>query len=142
MLHFHSVEMTRNLRSQFFGEKLQFFRQSELNMSMSSFYYTKPLQGNAYTEFSRKFAPGFSIDTNRGGFGLPFGRLTVNSFSEYCTKQQQQCLGIALLQYSIMQQFKSIALLRNSIAIDLQQYVILISQQNGKRFHLFCHRLL
>ena len=26
-----------------------------------------------YVEFSRKFAPGFSIDTNRGGFGLPFG---------------------------------------------------------------------
>ena len=61
-------------------------------------------------------------------------RLTVNSFSEYCTKQQQQCLGIALLQYSILQQVKSIALLRNSIAIVLQQYVILISQQNGKTF--------
>ena len=26
-----------------------------------------------YVEFSRKFAPGSSIDTNRGGFGLPFG---------------------------------------------------------------------
>ena len=40
---------------------------------MISFYYTKPLQGNAYTKFSRKFAPGFSIDINKGGFDLPFG---------------------------------------------------------------------
>ena len=36
-------------------------------------YYIKPLQENVNSNFSRKFAPDFSIDINKGGFDLHFG---------------------------------------------------------------------
>ena len=69
----HSVENCSKMRSQFFGKKLQFFRQTEANLSISSFYYIKPLWKNANSNFLGNFGPGFSIDINRGGFDLPFG---------------------------------------------------------------------
>ena len=69
----HSVENCSKTRSQFFWEMLQFFRQTETNLSISSFYYIKPLWENANSNFLGNFGPGFSIDINRGGFDLPFG---------------------------------------------------------------------
>ena len=69
----HSVENCSKMRSQFFGKKLQFFRQTEANLSISSFYYIKPLLENADINFLGNFGPGFTIDINRGEFDLPFG---------------------------------------------------------------------
>ena len=57
----------------FLGGKLQFFRQTEANLSTTSFYYIKPLWENTNSNFLGNFGPGFSIDINRGGFDLPFG---------------------------------------------------------------------
>ena len=42
LFYFHSVENCSKTRSQFFGEMLQFFCQTETNLSISSFYYIKP----------------------------------------------------------------------------------------------------
>ena len=42
-------------------------------MNDSPIYYIKPSWENANSNFSRKFAPGFSIDINKGGFDLHFG---------------------------------------------------------------------
>ena len=69
----HSVENCSKTRSQFFWEMLQFFRQTETNLSISSFHYIKPLWENANSNFLGNFGPCFSIDINRGGFDLPFG---------------------------------------------------------------------
>ena len=67
------MENCSKTRSQFSGEKLQFFRQIEGNLSTGSIYYIKPLWKNATSNFLGNFGPGFSIDFNRGGFDLPFG---------------------------------------------------------------------
>ena len=69
----HNVENCSKTRSQFFGVQLEFFRQTEANLYLNSFYYTKPLRENANSNFLGNFGPGFSIDINRGGFDLPFG---------------------------------------------------------------------
>ena len=64
----HSVESCFKTRSQFFGKKLQFFRQTEANLSISSFYYIKLLWENANSNYLGNFGTGFSIDIIRGGF--------------------------------------------------------------------------
>ena len=67
------MENRSKTRSQFFGEKLQFFRQTEANLCITSFYCIKPLWENTNSNFLGNFGPGFSIKSNRGGFHLSFG---------------------------------------------------------------------
>ena len=66
----HSVEKYSKSLSQFLGEKSQFFRQIDTNLSISSFYYIKLTWENANSKFLRKFAQEMSTNSNKGGSNL------------------------------------------------------------------------
>ena len=77
----HSVEKYSKTLSQIFRKSCNFFRQIDAKLSLTSFYYIKPLQENANNEFLRKFAQNVWINFKRGGSELIFG---VKKPADHC----------------------------------------------------------
>ena len=57
----------------FFCAKIGNFPSKWYENEIGSIYLVKPLYEIANIEFLGNFGPGFSINSNRGGFDLPFG---------------------------------------------------------------------
>ena len=57
----------------FFCAKIGNFPSKWFKNEIGSIYLVKPLYEIANIEFLGNFGPGFSINSNRGGFDLPFG---------------------------------------------------------------------
>ena len=66
----HSVEKSSKMRSRILRKNEHFFRQINTKMNHLPIYYIKPLWENANSNFSRKFAPGFSTGSYKGGLNL------------------------------------------------------------------------